>query len=404
MYLSVLSFLLAFITPFFSYANLEPSFTEYKAEIAIEAWIFPESPLYKGQEHNNYSIAFEPEIYFEWAEGSNIVFRPFMRLDSEDSNRSHIDIREGIYSWYGEDWETSIGIGQVFWGVTESKNLVDIINQFDAVDDPLFKTKLGQPLMNLTLIRDSGYYEFFILPYFRERTSPGKKGRLRLDPEFSKSTTKFEGGSKWTPELALRWSNSIGSYDLSAHSFLGYARAPSIDVNLVDGKLKYEPNYQRVRQIGGTVQKAIGPTLYKMEWLAKHGQKDANFRRGGYFASVIGLEHTLYQAIGDNGDLGFLLEYNFDSRRSRASDIMQDDIFVAARLSLNDSKDTQMLLGSIIDLDGDGQIYQVDFGRRINDSLTFGIQGAIYQNGRPGSNLYVLRQDSWLEINFKQYF
>ena len=53
------------------------------------------------------------------------------------------------------------------------------INQFDAVYDPLFKTKLGQPLVNYTLIRDTGYYELFILPYFRERTSPGKKGRLR---------------------------------------------------------------------------------------------------------------------------------------------------------------------------------------------------------------------------------
>ena len=73
-------------------------------------------------------------------------------------------------------------------------------------------------------------------------------------------------------------------------------------------------------------------------------------------------------------------------------------------LSLNDSKNTEMLFASVIDLDGDGQIYQVDFGTRINDSLTFGVQGAIYQNGRLGSNLYILRQDSWLEINFKTYF
>jgi hypothetical protein len=404
MHLIVLSFLLTLILPLLSHADLEPDFTEYKAEITLEAWLFSEAPLYKGQEKNNYSIAIEPEIYSEWAEGSNLVFRPFIRLDSEDSNRSHIDIREGIYSWYGEDWESSIGIGQVFWGVTESRNLVDVINQFDAVDDPTFRTKLGQPLISATLIRDTGYYEFFILPYFRERTSPGRKGRLRQDPEFSKGTTKFEGGSQWTPELALRWSNSIGNYDVSAHSFLGYARAPSIDVQIVGGQLKYEPNYQRVRQIGGTLQKASGATLYKLEWLAKDGQKDINFRRGGYFATVLGFEHTLYSSIGDNGDLGFLMEYNFDSRHTRSTDTMQDDIFVAARLTLNDTKNTEMLFASIADLDGDGQIYQLDFGRRINDSLTFGVQGAIYQNGRLGSNLYILRQDSWLEINFKQYF
>ena len=404
MFLAVLSFLFFLITPIICFADLKPSFLEYEAEITFGSWLFPEEPLYEGQKHNNYSIAFEPEIYSEWAEGDNLVFRPFFLFDNQDNNRSHIDIREALYSWYGDDWEASIGVGQIFWGVTESKNLVDIINQFDAAYDPLFKTKLGQPLVNYTLIRDSGYYELFILPYFRERTSPGKKGRLRLDPEFTKGSTKYEGGSKWTPEAAVRWSNSFGEYDFSVHSFLGYSRSPSVDILLVDGKLQFEPNYQRVRQIGGTLQKASGATIYKLEWLAKDGQKDINFRRGGYFATVLGFEHTLYSSIGDNGDLGFLMEYNFDSRHARSTDTMQDDIFVAARLTLNDSKNTEMLFASILDLDGDGQIYQLDFGRRINDSLTFGVQGAIYQNGRLGSNLYILRQDSWLEINFKQYF
>jgi len=398
------SFLLLLLTIFSHSAYSRPSILEFETEVTVASWLFPESPLYAGQKDNNYSIALESELYAEWDKGDSFVFTPFILLDSYDDNRSHLDIREALYSWYGDDWESSVGIGQVFWGVTESKNLVDIINQFDAVYDPLFKTKLGQPLTNLTLIRDSGYYELFILPYFRERTSPGKKGRLRGDPEFSKGGTKFEGGSQWTPELAVRWSNSFNDYDLSMHSFFGYSRAPSIDVMIVDGQLKYEPNYQRVRQIGGTVQKTSEATLYKMEWLAKDGQKDANFRRGGYFSTVFGFEHTLYKAIDEGGDLGFLMEYNFDSRRSRSNDSLQDDIFIAARITLNDPDDTQMLFGSILDLDGDGQMYQVDFGKRLNDSLTFGVKGAVYQNGRYNSNLYILRQDSWVEINLKQYF
>ena len=404
MWKGFLFLLVTLIYPIISFADLEPEIIEYSAELSFSSWLFPETPVYTGQKHNNYSLSLETEIYSEWSSGNNFVFRPFLRLDSEDNNRTHFDLRESIYSWYGDDWESSIGLGQVFWGVTESKNLVDIINQFDVVDDPLLKTKLGQPLINLTLIRDTGYYEIFVMSYFREQTSPGNKGRLRLDPEFSKDTTKFEGGSQWTPETAIRWSNNYNDFDISIHSFFGYGRSPSIDINLVDGKIKYEPNYQRIRQIGGTVQKNSGATLYKFEWLAKDGQKDANFRRGGYLASILGLEHTLYKAISDNGDLGFLMEYNFDSRRARSTDTLQDDIFMAIRLALNDSENTEMLLGSIFDLDGDGQIYQVDFGRRIHDSLTFGIRGAIYQNGRPGSNLYILRQDSWLEIDLRKYF
>ena len=149
-------FLLLLFTPASSYADLQPDVIDFESEITVASWLFPESPLYNGQEHNNSSIAFESELYAEWSKGDNIVFTPFFLFDNQDSRRSHFDIREAIYSWYGDDWESSIGIGQVFWGVTESKNLVDIINQFDAVYDPLYKTKLGQPLVNLTLIRDTG--------------------------------------------------------------------------------------------------------------------------------------------------------------------------------------------------------------------------------------------------------
>ena len=61
-------------------------------------------------------------------------------------------------------------------------------------------------------------------------------------------------------------------------------------------------------------------------------------------------------------------------------------------------------MSSTFDLDGDGQTYQFDLGRRINDSLTGTIRGAIYQNGRPSSTIYILRQDSWLELELKYYF
>ena len=103
MFLAVLSFLFFIITPIISFADLKPSFLEYEAEITIGSWLFPEEPLYDRQKQNNYSIAFEPEIYSEWAEGNNLVLRPFFLFDSQDNNRSHIDIREALYSWYGDD-------------------------------------------------------------------------------------------------------------------------------------------------------------------------------------------------------------------------------------------------------------------------------------------------------------
>ena len=377
---------------------------EFKGEISLSGRYFPSEPAYSGQKHNNFSIAIKPEIFKDFDEQSSLIFTPFIRLDSADPNRSKGDIREFLYTKYGDDWEASIGIGQVFWGITESKNLVDIINQFDEVEDPNNKAKLGQPLGNITLIRDVGYFEFYLLPYFRERPTPGKKGRLRTDPHFLKSDAKFEGGSQWTPEVAFRWLNTYGEIDISSHLFLGYAKQPSIDLRIIDGVTNYGAAYQRIRQIGGTIQKTAGPTLYKLELIGRDGQRDSKLRRTDFLASVIGLEHTMYRVLGDNGDLGFILEYNFDSRRSRSGELLQDDLFVATKFSLNDNLNTELLLSSIFDLDGDGQTYQLDFGKRINDSLTYNIKGAVYQNRRSGSTLYILRQDSWLELEMKYYF
>ncbi len=377
---------------------------DFKGEISLSGRYFPSAPEYSGQKHNNLSMALKAEIFKDLDEQSSLIFTPFIRLDSADPNRSKGDIREFLYTKYGDDWEASIGIGQVFWGITESRNLVDIINQFDEVEDPTHKTKLGQPLGNITLIRDESYFEFYLLPYFRERPTPGKKGRLRTDPHFLKSDAKFEGGSQWTPEVAFRWLNTYDDIDVSSHLFFGYAKQPSIDIRIIDGVTNYGAAYQRIRQLGGTIQKTAGSTLYKLELIGRDGQRDSKTRRTDFLASVIGLEHTMYRVLSDNGDLGLILEYNFDSRRDRSSELLQDDLFIATRFSLNDNLNTELLLSSIFDLDGDGQTYQIDFGKRINDSLTYNIKGAVYQNGRPGSTLYILRQDSWLELEIKYYF
>ena len=85
-------------------------------------------------------------------------------------------------------------------------------------------------------------------------------------------------------------------------------------------------------------------------------------------------------------------------------ELLQDDLFMASRWSLNDNFNSEVFVSSIFDLDGDGQTYQFEFSRRITDSLSGTLKSAIYQNGRKGSTLYILRQDSWLEVEFKYFF
>ena len=51
------------------------------------------------QDHDtNFSFVFEPEYFHEWDDGDqSIAFVPYVRVDENDNERTHFDIRELTY-------------------------------------------------------------------------------------------------------------------------------------------------------------------------------------------------------------------------------------------------------------------------------------------------------------------
>jgi len=141
--------------------------------IEAEARFFFNESLFLEQYRDNGSLAVQLEYYHEWENGSSFTFTPYARFDSADSERTHFDIRELNYLWLDDDWELRLGFSKVFWGATEFVHLVDIINQTDLIENIDAEDKLGQPMANLSLVQDWGIIDFFLLPWFRERTFPG---------------------------------------------------------------------------------------------------------------------------------------------------------------------------------------------------------------------------------------
>lgn len=86
-------------------------------------------------ENNYVSIAVQPELYLEWADGAQLLkFTGFARWEQHDIRRTHADIRELYWQLVKKDREFSVGLKKISWGVTESVHLVDVINQTDAVE------------------------------------------------------------------------------------------------------------------------------------------------------------------------------------------------------------------------------------------------------------------------------
>ena len=105
--------------------------------VAAETRWFVDAPRYPGQFSGvQPSIVVAPEFQYRTADRRN-YFRvaPFARLDGRDPERTHLDLREASWRRVASEWELLVGVSRVFWGVTESRHLVDVVNQKDLLED-----------------------------------------------------------------------------------------------------------------------------------------------------------------------------------------------------------------------------------------------------------------------------
>ena len=197
---------------------------KFSGSVGAEARWFVDDPMFSGQLRGGQaSVLFEPEWVFQSQDGRHqISIAPFLRLDGRDDERTHGDLREAYWRFVWSDWELLAGVNQVFWGVTESRHLVDVINQIDAVEDIDQEDKLGQPMILLALQKGWGRIEGFLLTGFRERTFPGSAGRLRTPLPVDTNAALYESSAEDRRiDLAVRYSHYFGDWDFGAHAFSG---------------------------------------------------------------------------------------------------------------------------------------------------------------------------------------
>ena len=321
---------------------------DLSGNIAFESRLFPQSPLLEEQYSiGNLSVSFQPEFYYEWQNGrQSLLFVPYTRLDQHDGDRTHFDIRELYWQKVWEQFELSIGVRKIFWGVTETQHLVDIINQTDLVENLDTEDKLGQPMINLTVIQNWGSLDFFIMPYFRERTFLKEEARLRVPLPIDTDAAAFESSAEEKHiDWAVRWFHSLGIFDIGLSHFSGTAREPLFRTEIRAGQLVLSPFYHTINQTGLELQATIGGWLLKLEAINRFGQGHR------FFATVGGFEYTFSNIKSSGIDIGVLLEYHYDERGKGSFTPFDNDLFIGSRLAFNDVQSTDVLYGAIIDLE-----------------------------------------------------
>lgn len=373
---------------------------ELSGYVSAEARLFPSAPLHPVQERHNASVAFQPEYYHEWENGSSVTVTLFGRLDSADGERSHFDIRELNYLWLSDGWELRLGIGKVFWGVTEFEHLVDIINQDDGVENIDGEDKLGQPMVNLSLPRDWGTLDLFVLPRFRERTFPGRAGRLRSSPVVDTDGAIYESDDEERHiDFAARYSHTLGNWDFGLYHFKGTGREPTLlpEAGASGGPVLI-PFYEQIDQTGLDVQSVAGDWLLKLEAIHRTGQGEA------FLAAVSGFEYTLVNVGSTGMDLGLIGEYGWDERGKEATTAFQNDLMLGLRWELNDAASTRLLFGFLQDLEGSSRSLSVEGSRRFGDNWVLSLEGRTFFGASEGDFAYFLREDDFIRTEVAYHF
>lgn len=376
---------------------------EIRGNVELQARFFTEDALFSTQHDSYFSAAAAPEFYWSWNDGKDsLEFVPSARVDQHDDERTHMDIREFSWLHVGDNWESRVGIRRVFWGVTEFQHLVDIINQTDTVEDIDNEDKLGQPMVNISLVKDWGIVDFYVLPYFRERTFTGEEGRPGI-PFINSDIALYEDDDEENHiDFAVRWAHSVGDFDLGLSVFDGTSREPTLVlqpdiVGIPELPFPLVPYYQQITQYGFDMQATIDDTLWKVEVI--HNQNNNE----DYSALQGGFEYSQYGVFDSVADLGWLVEYGWDERGEDASNINQNDLFFGSRLAFNDAESSEILMGVSYDLDHQSKSFLMEGNRRFGDSLKISLDIRLFDSDEPEDPVFRFRMDDHVQVTM-QYF
>ncbi|MDJ0710740.1 MAG: hypothetical protein QNJ14_10130 [Woeseiaceae bacterium] len=374
---------------------------DLSGDVELQVRAFGNDPAWVGQDDIAIQGAVTSTTEIRWydeATSQRAVLIPFLRFDATDSERSLIDFKEAYWAYEGEGYELLVGANTVFWGVTESVHLVDIVNQTDFAGDLDGEDKLGQPMVSLTLQRDWGEISAFVMPYFRERTFAGVDGRFRPPLPVDSDNALYESSDEESHvDVALRYSHYFGDIDIGVSLFSGTSREPRI-VPAPNG-LSLLPVYDQIDQIGIDLQYTREAWLWKLEAIARDGATES------FAAAVGGLEYTFYQVRESAADIGLLVEYQYDGRNELEPVAISDnDIFVGTRLAMNDVQDASLLAGFSYDVDTGETFINVEAERRFGEDWFGELRIRAFSGAEPNDSTYFFGKDDYLELSIARHF
>lgn len=374
---------------------------EFSGNIAAEAFVFGQSGSSLEQFDENLTLSFEPQWTGDWGDGDDSwSTKLFLRADDKDSERNHVDLRELYWLHLSGDSELRVGVNTLFWGVTESQHLVDVVNQVDQVEGIDGEDKLGQPMIHLKHYEDWGVVDFLVLPGFRERTFQSINGRPRTPLVVDTDAVQYESSDEASHiDYAFRYSQTFDDLDLGLTWFKGTNREPTLTpaVNS-NGQAVLIPTYNQMIQLGLDLQLIVEDWTWKLELIHRETNGDS------FEAGTAGFEYTFYGVLDSDIDVGTLAEYSHDNRSPSQRGVFDRDLLVGARLAFNDAQSSEMLIGLVIDTEKQSRTFRIEGSRRLGDNWKGTIEVQTFSNIDKNDVLTSFSRDDYLLLELARYF
>ena len=369
--------------------------SSYRFEVELREFVA--SGLDPELYNSDVSVALQPEYKWEFNEGDSLAtFTPYGRWASRDQERRHYDLREANINHVTGNWELLAGVTRVFWGVTESSHLVDIINQTNFLESTDGEDKLGQPMVRIGRVFDRSTLELYVLPYFRKREFLAPNSPLGLpfivnnDPIYQSSDEENH------IDVSLRYSGYVGIVDYGLSWFNGTSRDPDFVPDAVPGV--FRPFYPQIDQFGLDLQVTSDAWLWKLETIRRESDLE------DFTALVGGFEYTLFNMMDSLFDLGLLLEYHHDTRDDPATVLFQNDVFAGMRFGFTDTESSEILAGLIQDQDDQSMSFRVEANRRVFGDARINLEAQFFSNVDPGNITYSLRDSDFIQLSLEVFF
>ncbi len=367
-----------------------PLEAQWRAEVSVGGQAFGNRVRARDLSAQEAALTFYGSYRRSWDRGrQSLLVAPFVRWDPTGA-RTRIDLRDLSWAYLWERWELRVGVSELFWGVAESVHLVDVVNQRDPIVGGQGYVKLGQPLVAIATRRSWGSLELLLMPVFRERSFAGRAGVLWSSAPVETRLAELEPGGNWRLDGAVRWSRTLGAWDVGVTGFRGRNREPRFSSAYdAEGRPVLVPDYDRVTQLGVDLQLTSGSWLWKLEAVT------LDPKTGRYLAAVAGTEY----AFADY--LSVFLEYAFDSRGTEATTSFGDDVFAGARLFMQDG---EVRAGVFLDRRSLNTVPSIQVKRRIGGASVLALEAGGFIGRRAREPWQAGRQHTYLSLTLVHYF